>query len=144
MTRFFPNCSMRIAAGAMGYQAESDIVIDITPSYVSKFIDGKTIGSAGLNLGAEGDLEVEIQYISQEPIHLTAVRQDAIITTFITAYRPTSSVITLNATPNRFSIGGTDTALTSLSTTTGTATLAAAGSAGVADLLIYQTQYVPV
>jgi hypothetical protein len=71
-------------------------------------------------------------------------RQNTGVTTFTCTYRPLSTVITINATPNSFFIDGVPTALASLVIATGVATLVAEGTVGKADVLIYETAYVPV
>lgn len=144
LTRWFPSCQMRIKRNGPAWQAQSDTVISCTPQAVTKDITARSFGSAGLNLGLTDDRADNYDYISYNPVHVMAFRQDNSATTFTSIYRPNSSTVTLNATPNNFFIATTATALSSVNTTTGVNTLAAAGTAAVLDVLQQETQYVPV
>jgi hypothetical protein len=146
VTHWFPACAVRIKRKGPAYQAQSDIVISCTPMMANKDIHGRGFGSVapGLNMTLVGDKTDNYDFVSNNPIHVTSARQDGIITSFTTFYRPLSTVITLNATPNLFTIGATPTALSAFNTTTGVATLVAAGSAAALDVVSYETAYVPV
>ena len=144
VTKFFPQCLARIKRKGPAFQALSDVVISCTPQMTNKTIEGRVFGTAGLNMQLRGDRADNYDYVSNNPIHVTSFRQDAVTTTFTSAYRPVSSTITLNATPNNFFVNGVSTALSAIVPTTGVATLTAAGSASVGDVLIYETLYVPV
>jgi|SRR5579859_2469696 len=141
-TRIFPTCQVTIANNGPQYQGLADTVIDVTPSPTTKFINGMTFDATagtGLAMTLYKNKTDHVYYYSANPIHVMGFRQDGTATTFTTTYLPASSVITLNATPNPFYIAATATALSSLSTTTGLATLVAAGSAAVIDTLFYET-----
>lgn len=144
ITRWFPACQMRIKRNGPAFQAKSDVVISCTPLMSTTNIEGRSFGSSGLNMGLTQDKADSYDYLSYNPIHVTAYKQNASATTFTNTYRPLSSTVTLNASPNNFYVGGTATALSSISTTTGVATLAAAGSSGVTDVLTYETAFIPV
>jgi hypothetical protein len=77
-------------------------------------------------------------------VALTTYVANGSATTFTPQYLPATSVITLNANNNMFTVDGTATALTSISTSTGLATMAAAGSSGDVNVLVYETNFVPV
>jgi len=141
-TRIMPNCQVRLHEGGFAYQGESDTVLDVTPNPTNVDITGASFGVSGLNLGLQDNLTDNYFLISTNPIAFTAFRQDGTITSFTTPYAPTNTTVTLNATTNAFYVNGVATALTSI-TTAGVATLAAAGTAGVLDVLIYQTLSVP-
>lgn len=144
VTKFFPQIQLRIKRRGPAYQALHDTVISCTPQMTAAFITGMIWGSTGLNMTLTNDKTDNVDYVSANPIHVTAYRQDGAATTFTQAYRPLSTTITLNATPNSFYVDKVATALSSIVTTTGVATLAAAGVAGKADCLLYETNYVPV
>lgn len=143
VTKFFPACSMRIRRAGPGFQALSDTVINVTPKMVSKALTGQVFGTSGLNMNLQDDKTDNYDYITARPIHAVSFRQDNSATTFNTIYKPISTTITLNNTPNAFFINAVATALSSL-TLAGLATLAAAGTAAIADLLLHETDYVPV
>lgn len=142
VTKFFPQTLVRIKRKGPAYQALSDVVVSCTPQMTNKTIEGRSFGTVGLNMNLQGDRTDNYDYISNNPVHVMAFRQDGIATTFNTTYKPQSTTITLNATPNNFFINTVGTALSSL-TLAGVATLVAAGSATINDTLIYETQYVP-
>jgi hypothetical protein len=144
ITRVIPRASISVRSGQMAFRAESDTTIHISSIVTQKAYDGQVFGSTGLNLGLEADSADYVDYITPDAFCIHAYRQDGSTTTFTTAYRPLSSTITLNATSNPFTVGGTPTALSSLNTTTGVATLAAAGTTGIYDVLTYSTAFVPV
>jgi hypothetical protein len=141
-TRIMPNCQVRLHEGGFAYQGESDTVLDITPNPTNVDITGASFGATGLNLGLQDNLTDNYFIVSTNPIMFTSFRQDGTLTSFTTPYAPTSTAVTINASSNAFYINGVATALTSI-TSAGVATLAAAGTAGVLDVLMYQTVSVP-
>lgn len=143
ITRVIPRAQMKIRPGGFTYRGESDSILKVSSIKTTRAYDGQVFGSAGLNLGLQNDTADYLDYITVDPFHIMAFRQNTGVTTFTTTYKPLSTVITLNATQNPFSIGGTPTALTSL-TLAGLATLAAEGTPSVYDVLSYATAYVPV
>lgn len=142
-TQFFPSCQMRIADSGPTYQAKHDIIVHCTPQMASTAIDGRGFGTSGLAMNLQNDQTDNYFYFSANPIHVVSFRQDAAATTFNTVYKPISTVVTLNNTPNSFLIGATPTALSAI-TLAGLATLTAAGSAAIADVLMHETAFVPV
>jgi hypothetical protein len=146
LTTIFPQVSVSLKKSQRGLRAKSDVVLSCAPSFTTKLHDGRIFGSTGtgLNMQLEGDKTDNYDLISQYPIHITSFKSDAAATTFITPYRPVSTVVTVNASPNEMIKNGTATALTSIVTTTGVATLAAAGTAADMHVLTYETEYVPV
>ena len=144
ITRVVPRASLSYRPGGMAFRGASDATIFVSSIINQKFYDGRTYGTGGLNLNLDSDSTDFLDIISPNALHFVAFKQDGIATTFTTPYKPLSSVVTLNATPNQFTVGGTSTALTSISTTTGLATLAAAGTTGIVDVLSFETAFVPV
>lgn len=143
ITRVIPRAQITVQSGGMTFRGESDSKMHISSIVTNRAYDGQMFGSAGLNLGLENDKADYLDYITTDPFHIMAFRQNAVATTFTTTYKPLSTVVTLNATQNPFSIAGTPTALASLSLA-GLATLAAAGTDLIYDVLSYSTGYVPV
>lgn len=145
VTRIVPRASMSYRPGGMAFRGESDATIHVNSIVNQKSYNGQTYGTGSLNFGLEADSTDFYDVVTANPIHIMAFKQDAVgpTTTFNTTYKPLSTTITLNATPNPFTVGGTPTALSSL-TLAGLATLASAGSTGVMDVLTYETNYVPI
>lgn len=143
LSRIFPTVFMRYRQGQAAFQAESDITINVTPNYSTTAVDSRKFDNStnGLNLNLEEAKTDNLVRITANPFHIMAFRQDGTATTITTTYKPISSTVTLNATENEFVIGGVPTALSSISTSTSVATLAAAGSAAVADVLYYATKF---
>jgi hypothetical protein len=146
ITRIVPRASVSYRPGGMAFRGASDATLHINSIVTQKFYNGQSYGTSGLNLNFEADSSDFVDVVTAEPVHFMAFNQDSVgpTTTFTTVYKPTSSVITLNATMNAFAVGGVPTALSSLNTTTGLATLAAAGTTNVRDTLMYATAWVPV
>jgi hypothetical protein len=145
LTRMVPRATISIRPGPMAFRGESQSIMHVSPIVTQRAYNGQVYGTGGLALNLEADSTDYLDYITPNAFHIMAFRQDAVgpTTTFNTTYKPLSTTVTLNATPNPFSIGGTPTALASL-TLAGLATLTAAGTTGVYDTLAYETAFVPV
>lgn len=143
LTRFFPVCNMFIGVGQAGFRAGTDTTINVNPVNTTKAHDGRSFGSAGLNLGYQDDTGDTYWWISSYPIHIITHASDASDVEFNTIYKPVSTVVTVTATGNAMVKNGTATALSSI-TLAGVVTLAAAGTAGDLHVLTYTTEYVPV
>lgn len=142
ITRIVPRAQVSVRPGPMNFRGESDSILSVSSIKTNKAYNGQSFGTSGLNLGLENDQTDYLDYITPNPFHIMAFRQDGTDVEFNTPYKPLSTTVTLNATPNPFSVGGTPTALSSL-TLLGVATLAAAGTTGIYDTLAYETGYVP-
>jgi hypothetical protein len=143
ITRVVPRATLSYRPGGMAFRGASDATIHVNSIVNQKFYDGRVYGTGGLALNLEADSTDFLDIVTANPIHFMAFMQNASATTFNTTYKPLSTVITINATPNAFTIGGTVTALTSI-TVAGLATLAAAGSTGILDVLTYECNFVPI
>ena len=141
---FIPKAQVVIKMPGGTFRGEALVTITITPQKGTKMHTGQSYGSTGLNFGLANDTTDHYIWTSSYPLHITTFKSDGAATTFITAYRPVSSTITLNGTDNEMVKNTTATALSSISTTTGVATLSAAGTAGDLHVLTYSTNYVPV
>lgn len=142
LTRTIPRASMTFRPGGATYRGISTSSLRIDPIKSSIAENGQSFGTAGLNLNQEEDLTDFYDVITPDPFHIMAFRQNTAVTTFNTFYKPKGTVITLNATQNRFHIDSVTTALASI-TTAGLATLSASGTVGVLDTLYYATDWVP-
>lgn len=143
ITTIFPAVQMRLKRGPQAYQAKSDVILSCTPLMATTAHDGRGFGTSGLNLNLEGDKTDHYDLISAHPIHILTFKADAIATTFNSIYKPISTVVTNNATPNQMVKNGTPTALSAV-TLAGLNTLAAAGTAADVHVLTQQSDYVPV
>lgn len=142
VNRFYPLCSILAQPGPASFQDKATLVLQITPSKSTKNMGGELFSAQNMSLpDSSADL---ILIESDKPLAVTSYVQNAAATTFVTGYRPTSSTVTVNATPNHLWIDGTPTALSSINTTTGVATLSAAGTAGKVDVLLYETSFVAI
>lgn len=136
-----PICDVRTLAGGLAFQAKTNWQFRVTPTMGTKFPWGEAFSSTQGWTDNETDM---FMITSEDPLALTAFTGDGAEATFITAYLPTSAVITVNASPNFYAEDGTAEALTSISVTTGVATPDAAPGAGVSSVLLYETDFVPV
>lgn len=143
LTRVIPRASLMYAPGSMAFRAESDATLTVDSIPCQTWYDGRSYGTGGLALNMENDTVDFADIITANPIHFMAYKQDASTVTFNTVYKPLSTVVTNNATPNQFVIAGTPTALSAV-TLAGLVTLAAAGSDLVMDIFQYETNFVPV
>lgn len=142
-TIVFPRTTVTTNDSGAEFRGQTDQVVRVAPVNGTKSYTAETYGSTGLNFGFENDTADHYELISSNPLHIVTQRSDGAATTFNTIYKPLSTVITLNATPNEMVKNGTPTALSSL-TLAGLATLAAAGTAGDYHVLTYETNFVPV
>lgn len=142
LTRMIPFASLTFSPGGATWRGLSTGKIHIDPIKATTSETGQSYGTAGLNLNQEDDLTDFYDWITPNPFHIMAFRQNTAVTTFNTFYKPISTVITLDASENRFYIDAVKTALASI-TTAGVATLSAAGTVGKLDTLMYATNFVP-
>lgn len=143
LTRVIPRASLSYRPGAMVFRGESDATLTVDSIPSQTWYDGRSYGTGGLNLGMENDTVDFADIITANPVHFIAYKSDNSTTTFNTVYKPLSTTVTNNATPNEFVVAGTPTALSSI-TLAGLATLAAAGASGVMNTLRHETNFVPI
>lgn len=144
ITQWFPTCQVIWQVAGRNYQGATDINVTVQPVMTSKAVTGQVFGSSGLNMGLEGDQTDNYFELSAYPLQLVCFRADGAATTVTSTYRPISTVVTVNASPNPMYKNGTATALSSVVTTTGVHTLAAAGTAADMHVIVGETEYVPV
>lgn len=82
--------------------------------------------------------------VTAYPLAVSSYFADGVATTFILGYRPKYSTVTTGNTNNWTAKNGTATAATSINTTTGVVTLAAAGSSGDKHVVIYPTEFTAI
>lgn len=143
-TLVIPKAALLFRRGGYAFRGESDATIRISPITSTGTYTGQVYasGTTGLAFGWEEDKGDYYELWTPNPIHIQSYRADGTATTFVTTYKPLSSTITLNATGNEMAKNGTPTALSSFNTSTATATLAAAGSAGDKIVVTYETAFV--
>lgn len=126
--------------GSFGYQAKRSVTLDFTPSKATKDPGGQLLSAYNMSI-PDGEAPV-MQIISDNPLAMTTYVADGIETDFTTQYKPTSAVVTVNASPNYMWLNGVLTAPTSFATATGLVTIAAAGSAADVIVMLYETAFV--
>ena len=132
-----PRCQIQGAYPGMSYQAENTNTFNVSPSFGAREPHGLPLTLMGLR----ENKALMIALVTPKPIGFTMHISDAAEVVFTTGFLPSSSVVTLNNTPNELMVNGVATALTSINTTTGVATLAAAGAAGAKQGLFYETDF---
>jgi hypothetical protein len=142
-TVFYPSCVFRVTLGGAEWRGDAPLTIYVTPLFSLTAHTGQTFGSGAANWaqGLEGDLTDCYHLDTPNPISIVAFRKDGAATTFNLPFRPLSTVVTVNATPNFNVINNTPTALTSI-TLAGVATVVAA-TTGDLDILTHETSFVP-
>lgn len=141
-TTIFPSCSIVFSSQYGGFQGKNTIQASVSVSPSSYHPLGTALSAMSMSL-PDNQCDA-FEMITDNRLHMTAFRSNAAATTFVTGYRPLSTTVTLNASPNWFARNGTDQALDSIVTTTGVATMAAAGTSGDMNVLIYETNYVAI
>jgi hypothetical protein len=141
-TRWFPSCQTTAKTTFGGFQAKNTMEFNVAISPATYHPLGTALSAMSMSL--PDNMTDNISWFTTNRLHATVYRSDGTATTFVTGYRPLSSTVTVNATPNWFARNGTDQALSSISTTTGVATMAASGSAGDVNVLFYETNYVAI
>lgn len=115
------------------------LTYNIVPNISSRTGLSRLFSASSLSATDNSDVMTIYRYTS--PIYVTTFIKDASTTTFIFPYRPVSSDAT-GAASNSITNNGSTLAVTSVSTTTGTVTLAAAGSSGDIVVAALPTNFV--
>jgi hypothetical protein len=136
-----PICQIAPKWPSLAFQSEAPSSYTIQPSVATKWPNGDSFDS---NQGFEGNETVAFGIVTDNPLAITTYNADGIETTFTAGYRPISTTVTVNATQNHLAVNGTPTALSSIVTSTGVATLAAAGSSADRDVLMYETRFIAI
>jgi hypothetical protein len=135
-----PNCTAVMRLGDLSFQGKQSATIQITANDSLYNIGGQLFSA--MAMAVPDDRLSMYGFHSTNRVHVTTFVQDNTETDITLQYLPLSSVVTINATPNWLWIGGTTTALSSASVTTGVAALAVAGTAAVIDVIMYETNFV--
>lgn len=151
LTRIIPKAVATMHPGQVAYRAESDTTVHVSPITGTTSYTGQTYGTGSNNLQFQFEQDRADYYdiITSDPIYLVCFKGDGIATTINLPYRPLSTTVTLNASPNELVIfdttgAATPTALSAITTGANpTATLAAAGTAGNLNILTYTSNYIP-
>lgn len=138
-TVIFPRVQIRyIAAGASqdGGVNPNPITLTCTPTEGGKFPGGNAFGA---NQGWASNRTLFYEITAAAPFALTSYVQDGVTTSYTLTYLPTSTET--GATDHIFTVNGTVTAPTTVNTSTGVVTLAAAGTSGQVSVALYQTLF---
>lgn len=141
-TLAIPRAELSIRTGGMDFQTPSDVTLTVTPLMSTRSAHGQLFSA--LNMDLVENRADHYELISNNPLHIVSFRGNASLTSVTAAYRPTSSVITLGATPNWYTLNGTATALSAVNTSTGVMTFTAAPAAASWNVIMYETGFVPV
>ncbi len=147
-TRIIPRATASYHPGTMGYRTESDSVLHISPTTGNRSYTGELYSNSNLDFELEQDVTDYYDYDSSDSIYIMGLRFDGTISTINLSYRPLSTVVTLNNTPNEFVIFNSSgsaipTALASITTGAGAqAQMGTAGTAGDLGIITYSTNYV--
>lgn len=136
-----PSCKIRCNIGGFAFQGKVPFTMNVTPTSAAKFPNGVAFSSN--QAWADNTIDHYV-IVTENPLALTTFISDGTETDFITGYRPVSTVVTISTRPNWFARNGTAQALSSIVTTTGVATMAAAGTAGDFNVLVYETNFVTI
>jgi len=147
LTWVFHNSQWVAASGPNTSQAggvnPNPLTYNLNLSLSSRNVTGKVFSSSsGMSVVDGTDTWTLIR--STWPLAVTTYVANGSATTFILGYRPVYSTVTTGNTDNSFTINGVATAPTSVSTTTGVVTLAAAGSSADIHVAVYQTKFVAI
>jgi hypothetical protein len=141
LNTIFPSVKIASSIPPFAFQAEAPTPYSVTPNFANKQPNGDAFDA---NIQFADNKAVYYYIISDYPIGIVTWFADGVDTTFNTVYKPISTTITVNDTPNHFAVNGTPTALTSIVVATGLATATAAGSDGDINVLMHETEFVAV
>ncbi len=133
----FPRITLSPSAVGAASQAGSPYTYNAKPTLGDTFPNGTAFSALSINV--EDDEDLFLWIVTAKPMTIVNFIGDSVETTFETVYKPTNTVITINAAANWFAREAVDQALTSIVVATGLATMAAAGAADDHNVLIHQT-----
>lgn len=137
----FPICQASPQWPAVAERTGPPSSFQIQPTFTTKRPNGDAFDS---NLGFDNNKAYVYGTISEDgPIGITTHVADTSDTTYITGYRPLSTTVTVNNTPNHQTKDGVPTAATSVVTTTGVVTIPSATAAQV-YVMMYETAFVAI
>ena len=134
-----PRAQMTATAPAMSYQAPGDTTYRVKPTMAIKEPTGLLFSATAMSLAGNKGMMYII--VSDKPLGLSTFVGDNSATTTVLPYKPNSTVVTVNATPNEMILNGTPTALSSVNATTKVATFSAAPGASVYAGILYEMLY---
>lgn len=143
-TTLFPRVQVRMVQGNFSQDTgmnTSPVTLTIQPSAARNFPWGEAFGT---NQDWHNNQSIEFNINSDFPWAATSFIADGTDTTYVLGYRPKFDTTTDGRGGAIYAINGIPTAPTSVNTTTGVVTLAAAGTAGDRHVAFYQTEYLGV
>lgn len=120
----------------------SPLTVTYKPTLSTRFAATGELYSA-TTLAPEEDRDTHTTIRSEYQVTITSYVKDGVATTFNTDYKPAVAAATVGGV-NVYTTNGTQAALTSLATTTGLATMTAAGTSGHIAVLLYTTNFIDV
>jgi hypothetical protein len=140
----YPNVQIRPAYPNLSQNGgvnPNPVAYTFVPSTGSRAMDGRLFSATAM--AATDNMDTFYIIESDSPLAATMYTKDAAATTFVLGYRPTTSDATGAAT-NSITNNGSTLVVTSVSTTTGVVTLAAAGTAAHIVNVLYETNFVAI
>ena len=139
----YPSCQLRVNSPSLTQEGGTNpapITVTITPAVGTKFPIGVAFGA---NQNWQDYSEFEYYLEATNPYFLTSWLQDGTAVSFTLPYKPVSSVVTGGNTDNWVARNGTPTAPSSINTSSGLVTMAAAGTASQWTSVLFPTRFVP-
>jgi hypothetical protein len=134
-----PRCQVQPSFAPALFQAAGEVTYQVVPTNATIEPTGRLISASSMN--QRRNTVPIYAIVAPKPLSLTTFISDGTDVDFTLGYKPTSSIVTLNAAANEFARNGTLVALSSVNTSTGVATMANAGSAGNVNIVLYETDF---
>lgn len=126
---------------AAAFQEAAEVEMQITPLAMDRYPNGLAFGATeSWTDNKTYSYNIEASY----PLAFTTYVQNGSATTYTTGYRPISTTVANGDFPNFHCVNNAQVALDSIVTTTGVATLAAAGTSGQWASLVYETEFTAI
>lgn len=132
--------STKPGASQEGGESPLPTIYSYVPSVSERLLSGHLFSASTMTVLEDTDTFVKIR--SKYPLSWTTFKGNAVATTIQLPYLPVYAGAT-GAAQNIVTKNGVTTAVTTISTTTGLVTLAAAGTSGDLFIVLYQTNFTP-
>lgn len=144
MTVIFHNATIRPAKPASSQEGgvnPNPLSYELVPNVSSRTGIGRLYSAMAFNIVENNDTFMLVRH--DDPIFVSTYIANGVATTFVLAYRPTSSDAT-GAANNSITNEGATLAVTSVNTTTGVVTFSAAPTSGNRIIVAFPTRYVAI
>lgn len=141
-TLIFPRCEVRVSRPGLSQSGginPNPVTLNVVPTLGGHFPGGNAFSATQ---AWDDNKSLFYSIVANAPYSFTAFVQDSSDTTYVLGYRPTTN--TTNQTDHIWTVNGAITAPSSVDTTTGVVTLAAAGTSGHIATGLYKTNFVAI